>query len=131
MKKLSIYAGLFVVLASPLAVLASPAAQSAKSHGDTVSITGTVSCSKFAGPVVARKGFSIAETIHLCISQGYKYTIVSGKNVYPLTGDNNTLAKLAGQTVTVTGHVNPDQPVGATYALMDTVEATSVVPAKN
>jgi hypothetical protein len=132
MKKVAIYAGLFAVLASPLSALATTTGQSAaKSEANTVTITGTVSCSKFTGPVVPRKGFSVAETIRLCVSQGYEYTVVSGKNIYPLTGDKNTLAKLAGETVTVIGHLNPDQPTGASYALKGTVEATTVAPTKN
>ena len=50
MKKIAIYAGLFAVLASPLAALATPAAQSSmKSDSDSVTITGRVSCSRFGG----------------------------------------------------------------------------------
>jgi len=132
MKKLTIYAGLFAVLASPFAGLTATAAQSSKPASTAVTITGQVSCSKFSGPVVPRKGFSIAETIRLCVSQGYDYTIVSGKNIYPLVGDKQQLAKMAGETVTVNGHVSPDmRPAGASYALMEPVEATTVVPSKN
>jgi hypothetical protein len=56
---------------------------------------------------------------------------VSGKNVYPLEGDKNQMAKLAGEKVTVVGHVITDLPQGATEAYQGTVAATSIVPASN
>jgi hypothetical protein len=62
---------------------------------------------------------------------GYSYVIVSGKNAYPLEGDRNKLAKLAGEKVTVTGHVDTDQPSNAKYTFHDTVAATTVVPSTN
>jgi hypothetical protein len=46
-------------------------------------------------------------------------------------GDKNQLAKLAGETVTVSGRLNPDLAKGASYALKEPVEATSIAPAKN
>jgi hypothetical protein len=132
MNKVAIYAGLFAILATPFTVLATAASQSAtKTDGNAITITGQVSCSKFTGPVIPRKGFTVAETIRLCISQGYSYTIVAGKNVYPLVGDKNQLAKLAGETVTVNGHLNSDKPTGAAYAFKGEVEADAVLPAKN
>jgi len=126
----SIFQAMFLVVASVGMASAATAGQ-AKADADTVKITGQVSCTKFAGPVIPRKGFTIAETIHLCISQGYDYTIVDGRKVYPLIGNKNELAKLAGETVTVMGRLNPDLPKGSTYALMGSVEASSVVPTKN
>ncbi len=134
MKKVAIYAGLFAVLASPLAALGTPAAQSSrKSDSDSVTITGRVSCSRFGGgSVTARKGMSVAQTIQYCVVfGGHDYTLVSGKQIFRLTGDRNVLAKMSGQTVTVAGHLNTDEPSGTSYALMGTVEATSVAPAKN
>jgi hypothetical protein len=134
MKKIAIYAGLFAVLASPFAALASPAAQSStKSDSGNVTITGKVSCSRFGlGSVTARKGMSVAQTIQYCATfQQGQYTLVSGNKIFRLTGDRNMLAKMSGQTVTVGGHLNTDEPSGTSYALMGTVEATSVAPAKN
>jgi hypothetical protein len=134
MKKVAIYAGLFAVLASPFAALATPAAQSsAKSNSDSVTITGRVSCSRFGlGSVTARKGMSVAQTIQYCANfQGADYTLVSGNKIFRITGDKNLLAKMSGQTVTVGGRLNTDEPAGTSYALMGTVEATSVAPAKN
>jgi hypothetical protein len=133
MKKVAIYAGLFAVLASPFAALAAPAAQSSmKADSNTVTITGRVSCSRFGGGTVTpRKGMSVAQTIQYCANfQGADYTIVSGNKIYRLTGDKNVLAKMSGQNVTVAGRLNTDEPT-ASYALMGTVEATSVAPAKN
>ena len=133
MKNVAIYAGLFAVLASPFAALAAPAAQSsAKSNSDSVTITGKVSCSRFGGGTVTpRKGMSVAQTIQYCANfMGGQYTIVSGNKIYRLTGDKNVLAKMSGQAVTVAGRLNTDEPT-ASYALMGTVEATSVAPAKN
>ena len=134
MKKVAIYAGLFAVLASPFAALAAPAAQSSmKADSDSVTITGRVSCSRFGGgSVTARKGMSVAQTIQYCAStMGGQYTIVSGKQIFVLTGDRNVLAKMSGQTVTVAGHLNTNEAERPSYTLMGTVEATSVAPAKN
>jgi len=134
MKKVAFYAGLFAVLASPFAALAAPAAQSSmKADSDSVTITGRVSCSRFGGgSVTARKGMSVAQTIQYCANtMGGQYTIVSGKQIFLLTGDRNVLAKMSGQTVTVAGRLNTNEADRPSYALMGTVEATSVAPAKN
>jgi len=133
MKKVAIYAGLFAVLASPFAASAAPAPQSStRSNSDNVTITGKVSCSRFGGGTVTpRKGMSVAQTIQYCANfMGGQYTIVSGNKIFRLTGDKNVLAKMSGQDVTVAGRLNTDEPT-ASYALMGTVEATSVAPAKN
>jgi hypothetical protein len=122
----------FILLASvfALAPLASaqPAGQSASKE---VNITGTVTCTKYVNSKPERKGFTAAEAIRLCASQGYAYVIVSGKNVYPLEGDKNQMAKLAGEKVTVVGHVVTDLPEGDTEAYQGTVAATTIVPASN
>jgi hypothetical protein len=133
MKKLAIYAGLFAVLVVLLAPLTAKAAQSsAKVEANAVSITGKVSCSRYGiGSITARKGMSIAQTIQYCVNfQGGVYTLVAGKQIFRLTGDTNLLAKLSGQTVAVAGHVSPEEP-STTYALMGTLQATSIAPAKN
>jgi hypothetical protein len=134
MKKIAIYAGLFAILAGTLAPLATTAAQSSmKANSDAVTITGRVSCSRFGGgSVTARKGMSVAQTIQFCANfMGGQYTIVSGKQIFLLTGDKNVLAKMSGQTVTVAGRVNTNEAERPSYALMGTVEATSISPAKN
>jgi hypothetical protein len=133
MKKVAIYAGLFAVLASPFPALATTAAQSsAQAKENSVSITGKVSCSKFGiGSITARKAMSIAQTIQYCVNfQGGVYTLVSGKQIYRLTGDSNLLAKMSGQTVAVAGQVSPEEPA-TSYALMGNLQATSIAPAKN
>ena len=122
----------FIVCAGVLALAPMLAAQSSsQAASKDVSITGTVTCSKYVYSKPDRKGFTPAEAIRLCASQGYAYVIVSGRNVYPLAGDKNQMAKLAGEKVTVTGHVNTDQPEGVTYAYHDTVQATTIVPSTN
>jgi hypothetical protein len=134
MKKIAIYAGLLAVLASPFAALGTPAAQSPmKADSDSVTITGRVSCSKFGGgSITPRKGMSVAQTIQFCANfMGGQYTIVSGKQIFILSGDRNVLAKMSGQTVTVAGRLNTNESERPSYALMGTVEATSVAPAKN
>jgi hypothetical protein len=133
MKKLAIYAGLFAVLVSPFAAMATTAAQSVKAEANAVSIKGKVSCSRFGvGSITARKGMSVAQTIQYCVNfQGGDYTLVSGNQIYRLAGDTNILAKMSGQTVAVAGHMSTDQPVNTAYVLMGTVEATSIAPAKN
>ena len=122
----------FIVCAGVLALAPMVAAQSSSQAASRdVTITGTVTCSKYIYSKPDRKGFTATEAIRLCASQGYAYVIVSGKNVYPLEGDKNQMAKLAGEKVTVTGHVNTDQPEGVTYAYHDTVQATTIVPSTN
>jgi hypothetical protein len=122
----------FIVCAGVLALAPMVAAQSSSQAASRdVTITGTVTCSKYIYSKPDRKGFTAAEAIRLCAGQGYAYVIVSGKNVYPLEGDKNQMAKLAGEKVTVTGHVNTDQPEGVTYAYHDTVQATTIVPSTN
>jgi len=121
-----------VVLAGVLALAPMVAAQSSsQAASKDVTITGTVTCAKYAYSKPDRKGFSVAEAIRMCASQGYAYVIVSGKNVYPLQGDKNQMAKLAGETATVTGHILTDRPAGVNYAYQATVEATTIVPSSN
>ena len=69
-----------------------------------VNLTGQVSCSRFGrGSVSARKEYErFLETIQVC-AQRYDYTLVSGKQIYRLTGDTNLLAKMSGKTVTLEG----------------------------
>lgn len=122
----------FVALASVLALAPMVAAQfTSNAAPKDVTVTGTVTCSKYVYSKPERKGFTAAEAIRLCASQGYAYVIVAGKNVYPLEGDKNQIAKLAGEKVTVTGHVDTDRPAGATYAYQGTIAATTIVPAAN
>lgn len=132
MIKMTTYRIAFVALASVLALAPMVAAQfTSNAAPKDVTVTGTVTCSKYVYSKPERKGFTAAEAIRLCASQGYAYVIVAGKNVYPLEGDKNQIAKLAGEKVTVTGHVDTDRPAGATYAYQGTIAATTIVPASN
>ena len=134
MKKLAIYAGLFVMLASPFAVSAAETAQSSTpAENSGVSITGRVSCAKFGrGSVTPRKGMSVAQTIQYCVVfQHSDYILVAGKQIFRLSGDSNQLAKLSGETVTVAGHMLPTPTDVETYALMGTVAVSNISPAKN
>jgi hypothetical protein len=132
MKKLAIYAGLFAVLASPFAAMATTAAQSVKAEANAVSIKGKVSCSRFGvGSITARKGMSVAQTIQYCVNfQGGDYTLVSGNKIYRLTGDKDQLAKVSGQTVDVAGQMVPEQTDVAMTEPMGTVAVSQVAPAK-
>src|SRR5580692_1049029 len=122
----------FILLAGVLAMASMVAAQPAgQAASKDVNITGTVTCTKYVNSKPSQKGFTAAEAIRLCASQGYAYVIVSGKNVYPLEGDKNQMAKLAGEKVTVVGHTVTDLPEGATEAYQGTVAATTIVPASN
>jgi hypothetical protein len=134
MKNIAIYAGLFAVLAIPYTALATPAAQSStRTEANAVSIKGRVSCSKFGtGSVTPRKGMSVAQTIQYCVVfQHGVYTLVSGKQIFGLSGNMNALAKLSGQTVEIAGSMRSDEPSNATFVTMGTVETTSIAPAKN
>jgi hypothetical protein len=124
----------FIVLAGVLALAPMLAAQSSvQAEANAVSITGRVSCSRFGvGSITARKGMSIAQTIWYCATfQGGQYTLVSGKQIFLLTGDRNLLEKMSGQTVVVAGHVSQAEPAPTSYALMGTLQATTIAPAKN
>jgi hypothetical protein len=119
----------FIVLVGVLALTPTVAAQSSSQTTlKDVTISGTVTCSKYVYSKPDRKGFTPAEAIRLCASQGYAYVIVSGKNVYPLEGDKKQLAKLAGERATVTGHVKADRSTGTAFTYQGTVEATTIVP---
>lgn len=132
MNKMTTFRISFLVAAGVLALASMATAGTASQTAPkNVTITGTVTCSKYVNSKPERKGFTAAEAIRLCASQGYAYVIVSGKNVYGLQGDKNQLAKLAGDKITVTGHVITDRPEGATEAYQGTVETTTIVPASN
>jgi hypothetical protein len=133
MTKIAICRIPLLVLAGVLALAPMIAAQSSvQAEANAVSIAGRVSCSRFGvGSISARKGMSIAQTIQYCVNfQSGAYTLVSGKQIFRLTGDTNLLAKMSGKTVTVAGRLYPVSPDVATYALMGTVAITDVVPTK-
>jgi hypothetical protein len=133
MKMTAIYAGLFALLVSPLMVTTAKAQSSARSDASNVTITGHVSCARFGrGSITPRKGMSVAQTVQYCVNfQHSEYTLVAGNQIFRLSGDNNLLAKMSGQTVTVDGRLFQDAPDVATYALMGTVAVSNVVPSKN
>ena len=64
------------------------------------------------------KDKSPAECTRVCVKQGTKYALVSGKKVYTLEGHEAELDKLAGMQATVKGSVSGE-----------TVAVGSVVPA--
>jgi hypothetical protein len=117
-----------IVLAGVLAFVPMVAAQAtSKPRPKDVTVTGTVTCSKYVYSKPKRKGFT-AEAIHL---HGYSYVIVAGKDVYDIymaEGHKNQLAKLAGEKVTVTGHADTARPVATTYAYQGPFETTTIVP---
>jgi hypothetical protein len=132
MTKMTICRISLIVLVGVLALAPMVAAQSSsQAASKDVTITGTVTCAKYVYSKPDRKGFTPAEAIRLCASQGYAYVIVAGKDVYPLEGNKNQLAKLAGEKVTVTGHVITDRPESAAYAYHGTVQATTIVHSAN
>jgi len=118
----------FILLATILTLSPKVAAQSTSPAQPEVTITGIVTCSKYVYSKPERKGFTTAEAIRMCASQGYSWVIVSGKNVYPLEGNKSQLWKLAGEKVTITGHVDTDQSANTKYAYHDTVATTTVAP---
>ena len=132
MEKLAMCAGLLAVFAYPFAASANSATQSSMpKDASAVNLTGQVSCSRFGhGSVSARKGMSVSQTIQVC-AQRYDYTLVSGKQIYRLTGDTNLLAKMSGKTVTLEGRFYPGAPEEASYVLPGTVAVTSISPTKN
>ena len=121
-----------IVLAGVLALAPLVSAQTGQQQAVPLkefTITGTVTCSKYVYSKPERKGFSPAEAIRLCISQGYSYVIVSGKDVYPLEGDRKQLAKLVGEKITITGHTDTSH-LAPTYAYHDPLAATTIGPSK-
>ena len=127
MKKITVS---LAVLAGVLALASTAATAQAGSQTPAkgVTITGTVTCSKYVNSKPDRKGFTQAEAIRMCASQGYAYVIVSGKSVYRLQGDHNQIAKLAGDKVTVVGYFNTDEVKGSEYAYQGTVEGVTITP---
>jgi hypothetical protein len=132
MNRKSIIGITFVAAVSLLAMLPAMASQApSQAAAGSVNLTGRVSCSKFGAAVPHQKGFSQSEAINQCISQGFSYTLVVGKQVYPLSGDNKQLAKLAGATVTVAGRLNAPRPEESESVYNGTLEATSVTKSTN
>jgi hypothetical protein len=122
-----------IVIGGICAAMPAAAQSFGKADVAPVSITGKVSCTKFGrGSITARKGMSVAQTIWYCATfQGGDYSVVSGNKIYRLAGDKNMLAKLAGENVTVGGHMLPEQTDEATVALMGTVEVSDVARSKD
>ena len=122
-----------IVFAGVLMLAPMLAAQSTEQAGaNSINVKGRVSCSRLGrGSVTARKGMSVAQTIWYCANfQGGQYTLVSGNRIYALSGDPKQLAKMAGQSVTVAGHMVPESTDTAAVAFMGTVAVTEVVPTK-
>ncbi len=119
------------VAAVILAVIPAFASQPQSNAAGTVNLTGRVSCSKFGAAVPYQKGFTQSMAIQQCISQGYSYVLVVGKQVYPLVGDSKQLAKMAGTNVTVAGRLNTEKPAGTEAAFNGTLEATTIKPSSN
>jgi hypothetical protein len=133
MNRKSIFGISLVAIAGLLMVLPAMASQSPTSAAGTVNLTGRVSCSKFGTSIPYQKGFTQSEAIHQCISQGYSYTLVVGKQIYPLAGDSKQLAKLAGDKVTVAGRLNTERPEDKDVQSVfnGTLEATTVTKTTN
>lgn len=119
------FVALTVVFAAAPVVLGQTASQARPAD---VTITGTVTCSKYVYSGPNRKGFTAAEAIRMCISQGYSWVIVSGRDIYPLEGDYGKLAKLAGEKVTITGHVDTERSVNRNFVYHDVIDTTAVAP---
>jgi hypothetical protein len=122
-----------IVFAGALMLAPMLAAQSTEQAGaNAINVKGRVSCSRLGrGSVTARKGMSVAQTIWYCANfQGGQYTLVSGNRIYALSGDPKQLAKMAGHTVTVAGHMVPESTDTSAVAFMGTVAVTEVVPTK-
>jgi hypothetical protein len=131
MTKVTICGISLAAVASVLALASAAGAQSAMHTPNHITITGTVTCSKYVYSKPDRKGFSPAEATRLCVSQGYEYVLVSGRSVYTLQGNKDELAKLAAGKATIAGRVDTDRPTGAVVAVKDTVDVTEVAPASN
>lgn len=124
----------FIMLAGILTLAPMLAAQSSEQTGaNAVNVTGRVSCSRFGrGSVTAHKGMSVTQTIWYCANfQGGQYTLVSGNRIYALSGDPKQLANMAGQTVTVAGHMVPESADTSAVAFMGTLAVTEVARTKN
>ena len=108
-----------MLLAAQMQMPASTPANSkpAGSSATPKTLTGIVS-DAMCGAHHMAKDKSPAECTRVCVKQGTKYALVSGKKVYTLEGHEAELDKLAGMQATVKGSVSGE-----------TVAVRSVVPA--
>lgn len=92
--------GLAVVLAGATVTFA--AGQSAEPVGQT-SFSGMVTDERCGAKHERYPGKSASECARMCALDGSKYVLLSGDNVYTLTGKDLALDKLAGLRATITG----------------------------
>lgn len=92
--------GLAVVLAGATVTFA--AGQSAEPLGRT-SFSGMVTDERCGAKHERYPGKSASECARMCALNGSKYVLLSGDNVYTLTGKDLALDKLAGLRATITG----------------------------
>lgn len=71
------------------------------------------------GPRHKLKDKSAEECTRTCVRNGAQYALVAGSKVYPLRGDENDLAYLAGQKAKITGRLSGN-----------TIAVSSVEPAQ-
>lgn len=104
MSKLAILSAL--AIASVAAVL-SPATVQAVSQGssNSITVTGTVSCSKCQGIQPAHRGYTRWTWALQSISEGDDMVFVVGSDMYKLEGDKAQILKFMESKATVTGNL--------------------------
>jgi hypothetical protein len=80
-------------------------AHAAWSDHATRTISGMLTDSRCGARHPMNSGKTTAECVRACVQKGAGYTLVDGDRKYTLVGNKEQLAKLAGQRVTVIGHV--------------------------
>jgi Mg-chelatase subunit ChlD len=78
---------------------------SKKSDQHTKTISGLLTDSHCGARHPMSSGKSTAECVKACVRKGNAYMLVDGEHRYILQGNQEQLAKLAGQRVTVTGNL--------------------------
>lgn len=76
-----------------------------KSDQDVKTISGMLTDSHCGARHPMNSGKSTAECVKACVRKGNAYMLVDGDRRYILQGNQDQLAKLAGQRVTVTGNL--------------------------
>jgi hypothetical protein len=124
LKRICTSLGLLIV--GGLALSPTATAQSRKISPDEVTVSGTVTCSKYVYAQPNSRSFSHPKAIRQCVGQGYQYVLASSETVYPLRGNQDELANVAGRKVAVTGKAYGDRIIGPVLGSSDTIEVASV-----
>lgn len=126
LKQIMSCASLGVLIVTWFVLSPTAKAQSSKTAPDEITVSGTVTCSKYVYAQPNSRSFNRPNAIRRCMGQGYQYVLASPETVHPLEGNRDELAKFAGQKVAITGKVDGGRIKGPVIGSGDTIEVASI-----